>query len=173
MESNAILWVARSANPTPNPGSGELFMYVVGNSVRIKNSAGQVDTLSTGITQDEVEDFFGGLLDGNGGQGIDVNYDDAGGLITVAIDSPTWTLIQDALQPSDNVSQLTNDSDYQSGAQVDASITAATSVVVPNGRQISTTAPLPGGGDLSADRTLSLTTSRCNAWHLHKCKFDS
>jgi hypothetical protein len=62
-------------------------------------------------------------------------------------------LAASSLQSGDNVSQLANDAGYLT------SLTGA----VPTSRQINTTAPLTGGGDLSADRTLAISAATTGA----------
>jgi hypothetical protein len=186
MESNAILWIQRSTDPSSNPGANELFLYALGNDLKIKRSSGAIETLSTGLTQEQVQDLIGSAFDSAGGQGITQTYDDVGNQLVTAIDAPTWNLIQNALQAADIA-------DFETTAELDARDTAnrnranhtgtqAISTVtglqteldskleasdiaslVPEGRTINTTAPLQGGGDLSADRTLSLANSGVSA----------
>lgn len=102
------------------------------------DESGTVTTLVGGgggsLTQEEVEDFVGGLI--SGGTGIDAVYDDAGNILTISIDASTLSTINSALQPGD---------------------------APPVGRQIQTTAPLQGGGDLSADRNISMQNSGVTA----------
>ena len=153
------------------------------------DESGTITTIGGGggggpLTQEEVEDFVAGLL--SGGTGINLNYDDAGNVLTISIDASTLSTINSALQPGDNVSELTNDANYvstgdnvstftnDSGYLTEAThdglpsdnphgVTAAQTGAPPTGRQISTTAPLQGGGDLSADRTISLQNSGVSA----------
>lgn len=72
--------------------------------------------------------------------------------------SPTFTGNPLAPTPSPG----DNDTSIATTAFVAAAVTAGTSGSVPSSRTISTTAPLTGGGDLSANRTISLGTQSAN-----------
>jgi hypothetical protein len=91
------------------------------------------------------------------------DYDDLSNLPTLgtaaATDSTDYataaqgTTADSAVQPGDNVSDLVNDAGYLT------SLAGS----VPTTRVISTTAPLTGGGDLSADRTLAISAATTGA----------
>jgi len=70
------------------------------------------------VDPESVQDIVGAMT--IGGQGIDVVYDDGAGTLTISIDGPTWTLIQNAIQPGDNVSELVNDAGYLTETTHDA-----------------------------------------------------
>jgi hypothetical protein len=77
-------------------GSSETLAFTAGSNVTITESGGAVtiaatDTnTNTQLSQEEVEDYVGGLV--TAGTGISVNYDDAGGSLTITNSSPDQTV---------------------------------------------------------------------------------
>jgi hypothetical protein len=103
------------ANPPP---PGKFFVYMRAGAVRFYDSNSIEYTLSTGITAEEVEDIVGGLI--ASGSGITVTYNDAGDVLTIALDDTA--VAPDTYGAADRVSQVTVD---QQGR-----ITSATDVVI-------------------------------------------
>jgi len=116
-------------DPVDNPPSGKIFFYILGNSVKYKNSSGTIFTLSTGVTPEEVQDIIGAILTDT--PSIDFVYNDALNQITAAV-----------LPAGVDHNQLTN---YVANRHIDhASI------------NINAGTGLSGGGDLTASRTISM-----------------
>jgi hypothetical protein len=94
--------------------------------------------------------------------GSDITITPSGGdTLTIATDARPLTVAE--LDGSPSVANVTtikfdNGTVTNVGGGV-VSVTNSASGYVPTSRTISTTAPLTGGGDLSADRTFALTTS--------------
>lgn len=90
--------------------------------------------------------------------GFTGNYNDLSGLpmlrsgafapVTDFATAAQGMLADSATQPGDNVSTLTNDADYQSGTEVDATVAAAVAGYVPTTRTVN-------GHALSADVTVT------------------
>jgi len=111
----------KNESGTPdNPPSGYLRFYSEGASLKYKDSSGNVYTLSTGVTPEEVQDIVGAFISGS--NGIDVTYDDGANTLDIEIAAATLALINSAIQPLDNISELTNDSGFQTASQVASSI---------------------------------------------------
>jgi hypothetical protein len=80
-----------ASTPANPPSSGKFFLYIRAGAIRYYDSTSTEFTLSTGITQEEVEDIVGGLI--TAGSGITVTYNDAGDVLTIALDSATQTAL--------------------------------------------------------------------------------
>lgn len=72
-----------TSDPTDNPLAGKVFLYRIGNTFKYKNSNGQIFTLSTGVTAEEVEDIVGNLITDS--STVDVTYNDAGNVISFSV----------------------------------------------------------------------------------------
>lgn len=71
------------SNPVDNPPSGKLFLYMVGTTLRYKDSAGTVYTLATGVSPEDVQDIVGAFF--NDSTTINVIYNDAGDALTAEV----------------------------------------------------------------------------------------
>lgn len=91
-------------------------VYPIGESLKYRTESGNIYTLSTGVTPEEVEDIVANLI--TAGSGIDINYDDVANTLTISIDAATLSTINSALQVGDSVSSLLNDVQYQTLSQV-------------------------------------------------------
>ena len=110
--------------PTPDsPDWVELFYNIALGSYAFKKSDGSVQTLSTGVTAEQVQDIVGAFI--QQGTGITVNYDDGGNVMTIGIATVTFNKIESALQPGANISVLINDSNFQTDTQVTNAINNA------------------------------------------------
>lgn len=213
MSEGILRQIVRSTDPSASP-TGYVDLYCKSGVYYFINDAGTITPLS--ISQEQVEDYVGALL--AAGSGIDVTYNDAGNTLTIAVSAATLALINGAVQPGDNVSDLVNDAGYQTAsdlstaisnheaaadphpnyalesslatvatsgshldlsnigtnthAQIDThiastsnphSVTTTQIGAVPTSRLVSTSSPLSGGGDLTADRTISLDVSGVTA----------
>lgn len=112
-----------------SPPAGYLRFFHIGTTLRSKDSSGTVVTYSTGITQEQVEDYVGNLLTDS--STVNVTYNDAGNQIT-------FDVIASAVNHDALLNFVANEHiDHSS-----VSITAGTG--------------LTGGGDLTATRTISM-----------------
>ncbi len=123
------------------------------------------DLLDLGYDDDGLVRFtFDVLLRRTGGpaQGSASNPSAAGGDLGGAYPNPSVVAVH---EDGVNGTRLTiaNIDDGQYLKRVGTTIAGVTLEAVPTSRLISTTAPLQGGGDLSADRTLSLADSGASA----------
>jgi len=124
------LYTAKSVGATPaNPPAGFLRLYNDGTSWKYVNSSGSVFTLSTGVTAEEVQDIVGAFFTDS--SSIDVTYNDAGDIISAVV-----------LASGVNHNALQN---YVANQHVDHTTVS-----------ISAGAGLTGGGDISANRTISM-----------------
>lgn len=80
--------------PAFPPAAGKFFFYIRAGAVRYYDSTSTEFTLSTGLTVEEVEDIVGGLI--ASGTGITATYNDAGDVLTIALDSATQTALTNA-----------------------------------------------------------------------------
>ena len=94
----------------PTPSSGSIEIYYSGSQLCYKNDAGTEICLSEGVTREEVED----LLQNSFADTATITwfYNDASNQFEASIEAATLALITAALQPGDNVSELTNDAGY-------------------------------------------------------------
>lgn len=126
------LYTAKSLGATPaTPPSGFLRLYNDGASWKYINSSGTVFTLSTGVTPEEVQDIVGAFFADS--SSIDVTYNDAGDIISAVV-----------LASGVNHNALQNYVVNQHVDHTTVSISAGTG--------------LTGGGDISANRTLSMAS---------------
>jgi hypothetical protein len=161
---NTITFCEVTSTPDTPPTDKGRFYYE-GGQFKFINDAGVVQVFSTGLTSEDVEDIVGNLI--SGGSGIDVTYNDAGNVLTIDIDAATLSLINNAIQPGDNISTLTNDSGFVNAAGAAAAApvqsvngqTGAVTGLVDESRQVISGTGLTGGGDLSADRTIDMTNT--------------
>lgn len=124
------LYTAKSVGATPaTPPAGFLRLYNDGTSWKYVNSSGTVFTLSTGVTAEEVQDIVGAFFADSAS--IDVTYNDAGDVISAVV-----------LASGVNHNLLQN---YVANQHVDH-----TTVSISAGTGLS------GGGDISANRTISM-----------------
>lgn len=165
MSEGLIRQIVRTTDPSASP-SGYIDLYNKNGQYFFINSSGTITPIP--LDTESVQDIVGALL--VGGTGVDSVYNDGANTLTISIDSATYSTITNALQSGDNVSELTNDSGYLTEASHDSlpsdnphNVTASQVGAVPTGRNINTSTGLQGGGDLSADRTLSLTTTGVSA----------
>jgi hypothetical protein len=117
----------------PNPTTGKLRLYSSINhaygNICSKDSAGNIIVYSPGITQEQVEDIVGGLLQSS--STVSVTYDDTGNALTM-----------DVIAGGVNHNALLN---FVANKHIDHSAVTVTG-----------TDGLTGGGDLTASRTISL-----------------
>jgi len=111
--------VVRTTDPAASP-SGFVDLYNKNGQFFFIDDAGNVTAIP--LDAEAVEDIVGALI--SGGTGLDAIYNDGAGTLTIGIDSATYSLITGSLQPGDNVSELINDSGYQTSAQVSSSVNA-------------------------------------------------
>jgi len=124
------LYTAKSVGATPaNPPAGYLRLYNDGTSWKYVNSSGAIFTLSTGVTAEEVQDIVGAFFADS--SSIDVTYNDAGDVISAVV-----------LASGVNHNALQN---YVANQHIDHTTVS-----------ISAGAGLTGGGDISANRTISM-----------------
>lgn len=126
------------------PASGWVELFLESNSIKYKKSDGNVLTLSTGVTAEEVQDIVGGFIVDI--EGIDVNYNDAGDILSIGIEESYFA----AVAFSGDYDDLTNLPTLGSMASENVAD------YVPVTRNINTGAGLNGGGQLNADRTINL-----------------
>jgi hypothetical protein len=106
--------------PTPDPGF--IYIWCNGPNVYYVDDTGDVYTLATGVSQGDVENTIANsFVDGST---VDFTYNVGLKTWTAEIEASKLALINAAIQPGDNVSDLNNDADYRSGTQVTASINA-------------------------------------------------
>jgi YD repeat-containing protein len=72
-------------DPTTNPASGKIFLYVIGTSVKYKQHDGTTKILATGIDAEEVQDIVGNLLSA-GSNKTTITYNDVGNALVIDID---------------------------------------------------------------------------------------
>lgn len=126
MSEGILRQIVRTTDPSASP-TGYVDLYYKSGQYYFINSSGTIS--GVGVSTEFIEDTVANFL--LGGTGIDAVYNDAGNTLTIDIDSATYALITGALQPGDNVSQLTNDANYitSAGAPVQ-SVNGDTGVVV-------------------------------------------
>lgn len=88
--------------PVNPPPVGKYFVYIRAGAIRYYDNSSNEYTLSTGITAEQVEDIVGNLI--TGGSGITVTYNDAGNVLTIALDSATQTALTNAANHIANTS---------------------------------------------------------------------
>ncbi len=118
-----------AGNPVDSPAAGKIFLYTVGTSIRYKDENGNVYILSTGVTPEEVEDIIGAILTDT--SSIDFTYNDVGNQITAVV-----------LPAGVDHNQLLN---FVANKHIDHTTVS-----------ISAGSGLTGGGDISANRTISM-----------------
>jgi hypothetical protein len=158
------------------PTSGKVAVYVGPDGLlRSVDDAGVVTVYSAGITQEQVEDYVGALI--QAGAGISVNYNDAGNVLTITSTITQYTN-EDA---QDAVGGILTDSSSVDLTYSDAFNTIS-AVVLPAGvdhnqllnfvanKHIDHSAVsivagtgLNGGGDLTNSRTLNISTTGVTA----------
>lgn len=122
--------LVRQSSVPPTPPSGKTRCYInSGGTLASVDDAGVVTTYSAGLTQEQVEDYVGNLLQDS--TSVDVTYNDAGNVVTFTV-----------LAGGVNHNALLN---YVANQHIDHS---SVSIIAGAG--------LTGGGDLTASRTISL-----------------
>lgn len=114
----SINWAQRTEEPD-TPPAGRVYMYYENNELRAKFPNGTITVFGEGITQEQVIDTMGTVI--VGGSGIDKVFDDAGDTITLSIDTATFALINNAIQPGDLATVATT-GDYADLINVPADI---------------------------------------------------
>lgn len=74
-----------AADPIDNPSAGKIFIYIVGSSVKYKIPSGEIFTLSTGVTAEEVEDIVGAFFKDS--PTISVTYNDETNQLTASVNN--------------------------------------------------------------------------------------
>ena len=76
--------LVEQAVPPPAPTAGKVRVYInSGGTLSSVDDTGTVTTYGAGLTQEQVEDYVGSLLQDS--STIDVTYDDVGGAITFTV----------------------------------------------------------------------------------------
>lgn len=126
---STIALVEQASTPA-TPTTGKVRIYVgTGGTLQSVDDAGAVTIYGAGLTQEQVEDYVGGLLQDS--STVDVTYNDAGNAVT-------FTVIAGGV----NHNALLN---YVANQHVDHSTVS-----------ISAGVGLTGGGDITANRTISM-----------------
>jgi len=133
--SFATLVEQSSTPPTPTAGKVRIFINS-GGTVSSVDDTGLVTTYGVGITQEEVEDIVGALLQDS--SSVDVTYNDAGNAVTF-----------DVIAGGVNHNALLN---YVANQHIDHSTVS-----------ISAGTGLSGGGDITASRTLNIANTAVSA----------
>lgn len=122
--------LVEQATPPPVPTTGKVRVYVnTGGTLASIDDAGVVTTYAAGITQEQVEDIVGNLLQDS--SSIDVTYNDAGNVVTFAV--------------------------IAGGVDHDALLNFIANEHINHASvSISAGAGLTGGGDITASRTISM-----------------
>ena len=124
------LMLTELASPPPTPDTGKVRVYVnSGGTLASVDDAGVVTTYGAGVTQEQVEDYVGALLQDS--SSVDVTYNDAGNAVT-------FTVIAGGV----NHNALLN---YVANQHIDHSTVS-----------INAGTGLTGGGDITASRTISM-----------------
>jgi len=75
-----------SAIPTNDLDVGYFKVFVHNNTLKVLRQDGTIDTYSTGVTAEDVEDIVGALIQAGSSKAL-VNYNDAGDVLTIDVDS--------------------------------------------------------------------------------------
>lgn len=113
MAEGLLRQLVRTTDPSASP-AGFVDLYCKNDQYFFINDAGTITPIP--LDSESVQDIVGSLI--VGGTGLDAVYNDAGNTLTINIDSATYSLITGALQPGDNISELTNDSGFETPAQL-------------------------------------------------------
>ena len=120
MSEGLLRQLVRTTDPAASP-TGFVDLYNKNGQYFFINDAGVITAIP--LDSESVQDIVGALI--VGGTGVDTTYNDGANTLTIDIDSATYSLITNAVQPSDNVSVLTNDAGYQTAGQVTTTVNNA------------------------------------------------
>lgn len=151
MTEAIIRQLVRTTDPSAAP-AGYIDFYNKNGQYFFINDAGTITAVAT--TAESIQDVVGALLSGS--TGMDVTYNDVANTLTIGINSVTYALITGALQPGDNVSELTNDAGYTTAAAVAASYQ-------PLDGDLTALSGLAGTGLISRTATNTMTTRTVTA----------
>ena len=83
MSLKSVLILNDKIDSVDTPEAGKIHLFLNGNTLKYKNSAGTEFVLATGVSQEEVEDIVANLL--TEGNGININYDDPNNQLIIAV----------------------------------------------------------------------------------------
>lgn len=106
-----LIQKVRTTDPDPAP-TGTVVFYNKNGQYFYIDDAGTITAIP--LDTESVQDIVGAMV--VGGASIDATYNDGAGTLTIDVDSSTLSTINAALQPGDNVSDLTNDANYITSA---------------------------------------------------------
>ena len=148
MSEGLITQLVRTTDPSAAP-SGFVHLYNKNGQYFFINDSGTITAIP--LDSEAVEDIVGAMV--VGGNGIDATYNDGAGTLTIDVSSATLSLINNSLQPGDNVSDLINDSGY---------LTELTHDALPSDNPHGVTAAQVGLGNVDntsdADKPISTAT---------------
>jgi len=101
---------------TPDVGFVRLFYKEATNQWGYKDSSSVFHYFSEGVTREEVEDLLANSFQDSAT--ITWIYNDVANYFEANIESSVLTSINSALQPNDNISELNNDSNFETPAQL-------------------------------------------------------
>lgn len=74
----------KTTDPIENPSVGTSFLYKVSNSIKVKHSSGVIETLSVGVTPEEVQDIVGAFIQSQNNR-ITITYNDVADVLEVTL----------------------------------------------------------------------------------------
>jgi hypothetical protein len=115
MSEGILRQLIRTTDPSAAP-SGYVDLYCKNGQYFFIDNSGTITSIP--LDAESVQDIIATTL--AGGTGVDVIYNDVANTLTIGLNTSTFNLLNSALQPGDNVSQLINDANYitSSGAPV-------------------------------------------------------
>lgn len=73
-----------ASDPIDNPSAGKIFLYTLGSNVKYKTSAGDIYTLATGVTPEDVQDIVGTFISA-GSSKLSVSYNDSLNVLVIDV----------------------------------------------------------------------------------------